>query len=629
MCIWFVFAIFFTDLVLADKIYRPQHYIQKAHSLDLSKNAVWQKLLHYEVGFAFTRQPQSAIHNNDFFISDNGRTNPFDELDETLRAFFLVTSDARETHAQCRFPARLLWLKKQLNITDQDLPKVNCQDFHEWTFNNSVESISIVYASGYLDNPATFYGHTLLKLNSGKKTNKTKLLDQSINYGVIVPPNANPVSYILRSLFGGYDGGFNHASYNLHTRNYAEHELRDLWEYELNLSQDEVDFIVGHAWELLGKRYTYYFFQQNCAYRLAEILEIVDGVEILPPNPIFTLPRSILQQMAQGSRQGEPLIKAINYHPSRQSRLYGKYSDLTPIEKKSVGNIASNIERYKSKLYESLSLNSKQNVSNTLMDYFKFTEKTEFFPADISNKYYEKSVLERFKLPSRKETKNTLKVQPPHEGRRASLLKLGFLHNDKLGDGLSIHLRPTYYDVLDTDSGHVKDSALAMGELKMVLIDDSLKIRHLDIVKIKSVNPEITGLPGDNGKAWKLKLGIRQQNLSCLDCLALRFESDYGLTARPLPFLLIGAFAGAGIQDNRNQSGNLFVKASVFSHIKVSNTINMRMLAELPEQIDGSGGGENNFLLEARQVISKNADIRFLYEKNHTSEYSIAIGYYF
>ena len=55
----------------------------------------------------------------------------------------------------------------------------------------------------------------------------------------------------------------------------------------------------------------------------------------------------------------------------------------------------------------------------------------------------------------------------------------------------------------------------------------------------------------------------------------------------------------------------------------------MRVLAELPEQIDGSGGGENNFLLEARQVISKNADIRFLYEKNHTSEYSIAIGYYF
>jgi hypothetical protein len=57
--------------------------------------------------------------------------------------------------------------------------------------------------------------------------------------------------------------------------------------------------------------------------------------------------------------------------------------------------------------------------------------------------------------------------------------------------------------------------------------------------------------------------------------------------------------------------------------------MNIRFLAELPKQIDGTGGGENKFLLEARQAISTNVDIRFQYEKNHVSEYSIAIGYYF
>ncbi|MBG57931.1 MAG: hypothetical protein CMK46_06540 [Porticoccus sp.] len=625
--VFFLCAIFFANTVVADKVYSPHHYIQKAHSLNLSDDDVWLKLLHYEVGFgSFSQQPKSAIHDDSFFISENGKTNPSDELDETLRSFFLKESKLNKPHTQCQFPARLLWLRKKLNINDHDIPQVNCPDFYEWTFNNSVESISVVYASGYLENPATFYGHILLKLNSGKKR---KLLDQSINYGVIVPPDANPISYILKSLLGGYDGGFDDAIYNLHTRNYAEHELRDLWEYKLNLNQDEVDFLVGHVWELLGKRYTYYFFQKNCAYRLAEILEIVDGFNALPSNPIFTLPRATLKTLAQGSRKGESLINSISYHPSRQSRLYSKYSALNPKEKNSVKNIVINNKNYDSLSYQSLSITSKTNVLDTLIDYYKFTEKTESLSPTISNKFYEKSLSERFNLPPQKVMSNSSIPQPPHRGRRASQIRLGFLHNEKFGDGKIIHIRPTYYDVLDTDFGHVDDSALSMGEVKMVLIDGTLKIRHADIIKIKSVNPRITSLPGDNGKAWKLKLSLRQQSLSCLDCLALRFEGDYGLSIKPFSNLLIGAFAGAGVQDNRNQSGNLFVKTSIFSHLNVSKTMNIRFLAELPKQIDGSGGGENKFLLEARQAISTNVDIRFQYEKNHVSEYSIAVGYYF
>jgi hypothetical protein len=265
-----------------------------------------------------------------------------------------------------------------------------------------------------------------------------------------------------------------------------------------------------------------------------------------------------------------------------------------------------------------------------LLDYYKFTEKSEFLPIDISNKLYDKSLKERFKLGTKLKNIHSLKkLRAPDQGRRSSQIRLGILHNNKLGDGTSIHVRPAYYDVLDADSGHAKDSALAMGELKMVLIDNSIKIRQLDIVKIKSVNPNVTSLPGDNGRAWKFKLSLRQQNLECLDCLALRVESDYGYTARPSKNFLIGVFAGAGIQDNRNNSGNIFAKASFFSHIRISNSTNMRFLTELPEQLDGSGGGENRFLLEMRQILSKNVDMRFLFEKNYTYETSIALGYYF
>ena len=629
----FICGVFFcmsSNLVLSENKHNAKYYIQKSRDLQLSKDIIWQKLLHYELAADFNQQLQSAIQSSDFFLSENGRTSLSDELEETLYALFLVTNGTDEKHAQCKFPARLQWLKKKLSILDGDLPKLECQNFNDWTFGNSVQSISMVYASGFLGNPATFYGHTLLKLNSGIKTNKTKLMDQSINYGIISPPDANAVSYILKSLVGGYEGRLDATSYSVHTRNYAEHELRDLWEYELNLNQDETDFIAKHLWELIGKRYTYYFFRKNCAYRLAEILEIVEGVETLPSNPVYILPRAILQKMSRSFHHGKPLIRSKIYHPSRQSRLYTKFSALTSTEQKNVRHIVSSVNNFNSESYKSLALDSKKNVSNTLLDYYKFTEKSEFLPIDVSNKLYDKSLIERFKLgPKLKNISPLKEFLAPDQGRRSSQIRLGILHNNKLGDGASIHVRPAYYDVLDADSGHAKDSALAMGELKMVLIDNSIKIRQLDIVKIKSVNPNVTSLPGDNGKAWKFKLSLRQQNLECLDCLALRVESDYGYTTRPSKNFLIGVFAGAGIQDNRNNSGNIFAKASFFSHIRISNSTNMRLLAELPEQLDGSGGGENHFLLEMRQVLSKNIDMRFLLEKNYTNEISIALGYYF
>ena len=91
-----------------------------------------------------------------------------------LKAYSLNLLDLLKPH----------YLKKKLNILDTDLPKLKCQNFNDWTFSNSVQSISMIYASGFLGNPATFYGHTLLKLNSRRTTNQTKLMDQSINYGI-------------------------------------------------------------------------------------------------------------------------------------------------------------------------------------------------------------------------------------------------------------------------------------------------------------------------------------------------------------------------------------------------------------------------------------------------------------
>jgi len=68
----------------------------------------------------------------------------------------------------------------------------------------NVSSVSLVYATGYLGNPASYYGHVLLKINSDGDT-QTALEDQAINFGAIIPDNEGMVSYILKGLMGGYE----------------------------------------------------------------------------------------------------------------------------------------------------------------------------------------------------------------------------------------------------------------------------------------------------------------------------------------------------------------------------------------------------------------------------------------
>ena len=61
--------------------------------------------------------------------------------------------------------------------------------------------------------------------------------------------------------------------YYLKVREYTDLENRDIWEYELNLSPEEIDRLLMHAWELGPIHFDYYFFDENCAYHLLGLLE--------------------------------------------------------------------------------------------------------------------------------------------------------------------------------------------------------------------------------------------------------------------------------------------------------------------------------------------------------------------
>ncbi|ATI03455.1 MULTISPECIES: DUF4105 domain-containing protein [Cycloclasticus] len=607
-----------------------EQIINHANELRLSQHPTWIKLMHYEQSYSGSVNFVSAIHDDAFFNAEDGAFNPHAELEATITAFQKpLVDELVDNHAQCKFPARLLWLQRSLGEVAAGIQTIFCPKYDEWTLSNSIKTISVVYASGFLENPASYYGHILLKLNSNRSNGAARLFDPSVNYGAIIPPNEDPVTYILKGIFGGYDGGFSQTDYYFHNRNYGELELRDIWEYEINFEQREVNFIVAHAWEVLGKPYTYYFFRKNCAYRLAELIEIIDGVSIMPSNQFFTLPRALLQNMYHSQIHEEPLVRSVDFRPSRQSRFYKKFDSLISSERNEVRKIIETRGAVDSEAYGALTNDSKIRVIDTILDYYQFAKSAEIVTKEDADNLHRKALVKRFQLPLSKDSGNELSLNPPHTGRKSSYAQVGVTYNESLGNGYSIRIRPAYYDVLDAASGHVQDSALTMGEIELFTQSGGLHISHFDFLKIESVNTASTNLPGDKGKAWKVKLGIQQQDLSCFDCLTTRLEGDYGYAVNLNSHVLVSAYLGGGIQGNRKGSGHAFIRASAFSHVKFTDGLNMRLGVELPKQIDGSGGQKKKYVLELRQRLGINSDIRFKYEEDESRQFAVNLGYYF
>jgi hypothetical protein len=101
--------------------------IQFANDANLSHQPVWLKLLHYEESVLTSSKFVSAIHDKSFFLATDGSTNPSAELESTIRALIsFAPPDDANNHAQCKFPARFLWLRRVLSLDKNSIPLVMC-----------------------------------------------------------------------------------------------------------------------------------------------------------------------------------------------------------------------------------------------------------------------------------------------------------------------------------------------------------------------------------------------------------------------------------------------------------------------------------------------------------------------
>jgi hypothetical protein len=613
---------------LADSAAAP--LIQQAQQRQLASDPHWLALLHYRPLPTGNGAPgktlKSGIISPEFFLAPNGAEDPAAELAATLNAFFLAPAADQNQHPQCRFVARYRWLRKTLDWREPIPPAVRCDAFREWSIDGQVQSISVIFASGYLSNPASLYGHLLLKFNTPAPLAAGALLDPSMSYGALVPPRENGVVYLYKGLLGGYDAGFSHEKFFRHNHSYAEKELRDLWEYQLALDPEETAEIVAHSWELLRVKFHYYFFSENCASAIAELLRLIVDEPLLPDTP-WAIPSTVFDKLATIQHNGHPLIADVRRMPSRQNRFYAKYFALSAPERALVDRFAHATPQFEAEEYTQLPAPQKVRIVETLLDYYQFLAASEMEPRRYQP-LKQQLLAERLRLPAGQAQWPPAEEPPrPDASQPPLLLQPGAVYNDAHGAGIGLRLRPAYYDFIAPTGNRAPYSTLSMFDLQARIEQDRLRFKHLTLVEVETLNLSRTGLPGDGGNAWHLKVGFEQQDLRCVSCTLFALDGGVG-RARPLgDSTVVYALLEGRVQTRAEDSGTLAATPRLGLTFAPTPQWRTRLDIGVRNYVDRSQTmpvirWENRFGAE------RNWDIRLNYEKQEAQEISAGLALY-
>ncbi len=293
----------------------PAGLLKKIDEQQLWLMPHWRKILFYQN--RLIKKDSGLIRDSRFYLAPTGRTDLKAELIANVNRFFDSEDLAKpDEHAQCRFPARLAFLDNQLKLfSEYGLKRVNCKALDDWRKGIDVVGASLVFSSYYPQSAASMFGHTLIKLHLRENsTSQLELLDVGLSYAASIDTQ-NTLLYMIKGLSGGFKGELSLTPYYVKLQEYNNSESRDLWEYPLNLSGDELTAIVNSAWEF-GKHFQeYYYFDENCSWLPMLLIEAAKPeVELTPKFRTWVIPSDTVREIANyPGLVGESHFQASNW----------------------------------------------------------------------------------------------------------------------------------------------------------------------------------------------------------------------------------------------------------------------------------------------------------------------------
>lgn len=542
---------------------------------DIDQSTGWHQLLHYQkttTGF------KSEADGKGFFLSQKGKNHPDKELEETIKAL----NDTKSLVGKLKQPSACVFTSRKLFLERQGLkfPKVSCPDYENWRNGLQVQSLSLVFASSYPNNPASMFGHTFLRLNNANGSNP--LLDYAVNFAA-TSGDAGGVEFAFLGVVGGYEGHYSLAPYFIKVNEYNNSEARDLWEYPLILGKDSIDMLLAHLWELESTTYfDYYFFDENCSWQILRLLEAASPeLKLSSLSPFYVIPSETVRILKENKIITEPV-----YRPSLQKiYLATKSQDEKDLLK-------MRIQERKGKL------KNKELYHQLLVK--KAGTQVQSIPSKL--------------IPT--------KSRPDigHGLRRVSYTEGGEYR--RLSARLALH------DVLDQDVGH--DSWSTLDILRV-----SFENRETHTITREAILADVLSLQNIDGlgfePSWFLKFGaINPREFRCEKCLTGGLEVGLGTGIKNDSFILSAFIA------TRSYGMNPYSKSYYFGMgprvLAGYATGAFKFLVDTQKILSSTRDLSLSSEVSINYVLKEDAALRlhqFYESKNKPLEYGVSLLFYF
>lgn len=450
----------------------------------LAHTDAWLTLGHYHpdtLGSGYASQAD----DDSFFLAENGQSDPESELRATIKAIALPASGNDNDHARCQFPARDAWIRSQLVLPE---PDVDCREFEDWKAELNTHAVTLVFAASYLNSPSSMFGHTFLRLDPPPQDGETNLLlANTISYAADAAEHDSEILFAYRGIVGGYPGITSVRPYYEMVKVYSDIENRDLWEYELNLTPSEVEQMLAHTWEIRERNFDYYFFDENCAYRLLALIDVArPGTALLDEVSTHAIPSDTIRWVVD-----RDLVARVTYRPSSATVVNHALGELTTHERQLAAAIANGYLPVNHEQVKALPPASRARVLDATYDYVRHQAVEADWPRDFAAPLSHDLLVARSRLDAQPSIGRPEQPQV-RDDQGHDTMRVGVAVGDNGGRRYAeLSLRPAYHDLLDPPAGYRPGAQLQFLRLDTRLYRDNqeFQVEQLIGVEIRSMTP--------------------------------------------------------------------------------------------------------------------------------------------
>ena len=154
-------------------------------------------------------------------------------------------------------------------------------------------------------------------------------------------------------------------------------------------------------------------------------------------------------------------------------------------------------------------------------------------------------------------------------------------------------------------------------------------LREFTALKVVNLNATQTGLPGDGGYAWKVAVGVREQQLEQTGNVSLYADGFIGKSVALGNDAAIYGALSASLTGKNNEGGNLSVGPEIGGVISITPEYALALTARHQRYVNDTRLSRTTFELEQRFSSNKQYDIRSRLHYNKAWEISVSLSLYY